>query len=128
MNKISKGLALSSVLAVVLLLGSNVVFAQCTIEATDEEETLTIQIVAIVAAIAGAGVAVAQGIANKPKEESISAKKILSAVITSIMAALVLINLGAVVEQTDGMTILAIFIAYFLVGYGTDKGLAKLDK
>lgn len=80
-----------------VLLGSNVALAQGTTEATDKE-VQTIQILAVAAAIIGAAVAVAQGIANRPKDEPVSAKKILSALITSIMGALVLINLGAIVE------------------------------
>ena len=86
-----------------------------------------IETIAVGATIIGAIISVVQGYQDN-KGTGFSSKKLLSALITAVMGALALVNFGAIPEQTSGLTLIGVFIAYLLLGYGTDKGLARLDK
>jgi len=123
MKKLTEGLLIFGFLAVAML-SFNSAFAQDSIVTNQEVETL--QIIALSATIIGSLVAVGQGYADSP--EGFSVKKLISAIITAVTGSMLLVNLGMVPEQTNGMTILGVFIMYLILGYGADKGLSRLDK
>ena len=125
MNKITKGLMLSVIVAAALLT-TNEVYAQTDIVTNDQVET--VQVTALSAAIVGSVISVVVGYTERPDGQGFSIKKLLSAIITSVMGSMLLVNLGAIPAETNGMTIVGIFISYLILGYGADKGLARLDK
>lgn len=91
-------------------------------------ETLSLaEGIALIAAIAGASVSVYEGYSDRPDGEGFSKKKLTSAFITAITSAMLLINFGVIAEEAQNMNMIAFSVAYFLLGYGGDKGLAKLD-
>ena len=87
-----------------------------------------VEFVAVLSAVGGALVAVGQGIADSPTGTKISRKKVISAIITAITGSMLVVNLSTLSEQTAGLSLLAIVIMFGLLGYGSDKGLARLDK
>jgi len=107
-----------------LAFGIGEAFAQDGTLTSDQVQLL--QIVAVSSAVAGALVSVVNGWQNST--HTFSKKKAFSAILTAITGAMFLVNLGAVAEQTNGMTLFAIIIMYFIIGWGSDKGLSKLDK
>lgn len=86
-----------------------------------------VEFVALFSTIGGSLVNVFDGILNRPDGEGVSKKKILSAIITAVTSSMLLINFGMIPEQTSGMSILGIIVAYGILGYGGDKGLSRLD-
>ncbi len=126
MKKLTKGILLSSVLAVVLL-STGTVYAQ-EAGTIDDQDIETIQLIAVGATIGGSLIAVIQGYADAPKEATFSIKKLTSAMITAVTGSFLLVNLGMLPSETNGMTLLGVVIAYLVLGYGGDKGLSQLDK
>src|SRR3990167_2261918 len=124
--KTSNNMIILALVAATLALGTNQVYAQDSPQLAASIEI--IEYVAVGSAIGGALVAVAQGISDSPTGTVISKKKVISAVITAVLSSLFLVNLGAIPELTNGLTLFGVIITYFILGYGTDKGLARLDK
>lgn len=87
-----------------------------------------IQMIAMASTVIGALVAVGAKAVNLPAGQSFSLKKALSAIITSVTTSFTMVNLGLIPQETQGMTLFGIVIMYFILGYGTDRGLSKLDK
>lgn len=81
---------------------------------------------AVLATVCGALVSVYPGYKNS--QEAFSSKKLTSAIITAVMGSITLINFGVIADQSNSMNLVAFLIVYFVLGYGTDKGLAKLDQ
>ena len=126
MNKITKAMFLSVIVAASLLT-TNEVFAQDT-GIVVNPQIQTLEIIALSATMAGSIIAVGQGYADRKDGEKFSSKKLLSAIITAVTSSMLLVNLGAIPEQTNGMTIVAVIITYLILGYGADKGLSRLDR
>lgn len=126
MNKITKAMFLSVIVAASLLT-TNEVFAQDT-GIVVNPQIQTLEIIALSATMAGSIIAVAQGYADRKDGVGFSSKKLLSAIITAVTSSMLLVNLGAIPEQTNGMTIVAVIISYLILGYGADKGLSRLDR
>ena len=126
MNKVSKGLILSAVVAIALL-ATNGAYAQEAEIITDQQAEF-IQIVALLSTVTGALISVGEGYSNRPEGSGFSGKELLSALITAITGSMFVINLGAVPEQTNGMTLIAVVVMYIILGYGSDKGLSSLSK
>lgn len=124
MQKSLKVVILLAIIAVSSL-SVNHAYAQ-TLGTTDAD---IIEYVAVGAVVLGAVIAVIDGYTSKKTAAvGFSIKKLISALTTSIMGAVVLINFGAIPAETNGASILGVFFTYLLIGWGTDKGLARLDK
>lgn len=95
---------------------------------TDSNVIQNVEYVVVIATMAGALISVYQGYNDAPEEVKFSRKKLLSAMITAITTSMLLINFATLPDTVSGQSLLAISIMFFIVGYGSDKGLAKLDK
>lgn len=124
MQRISKAIILLAIIAVTAF-GVDEAFAEAkgVVLVSDAE---IIQIVAVGAAIAGSIVSVVNGWMTKVG--GFNKKKMFSALLTSVTGSMFLVNLGTVAETTSGLTLFATVIMFFIIGWGADKGLAKLDK
>ena len=123
-----KSLKMIVLLAIVAIssLSVNQAYAQEIDVATDIP---IIESIAVVAVIIGSVISVVDGYTSRTtKTTGFATKKLLSALITSIMGAITMINFGAIPDQTNGLSILGVFVSYLILGWGTDKGLARLDK
>ncbi len=124
MQRTTKIIALLAVIAIGAF-GTDLAFGQSDGVFTSDQ-TQFIEIIAVSSAIGGALVSVANGAANSTTPFSV--KKFISAMITAIIGSMFLVNLGALPQETGGMTLFAIVLTYFIIGWGGDKGLSKLDK
>lgn len=119
----------TKVMALVAILGASMIgTGQAFAETSVSSDIQYVELLAVGAAIIGALLAVGQGIADRPKDQPISIRKTLSAVITAITASMLIVNLGALPDQIAGMSLVGIAIMFLMIGYGGDKALAKLDK
>ena len=86
-----------------------------------------LQAIALIAATIGATGSAYLGY-RKTQGEKFDVGKFFSAWITGIMGAFAMINLGAIPTDANGGSLIGVFLAYLLMGYGVDKGLARLDR
>ena len=87
-----------------------------------------VEYMVVISAIVGSLVSVYDGYNKSPDGTQFSKKKMMSAFITAITTAMFLISFDTLPAYVDGMSMVAICISFFLLGYGGDKGLARLDK
>jgi len=108
MQKSTKIVMLLAIIAIGTL-GTDLAYGETSV--LTSEQVQTVQIIAVTSTIAGALVSVGNGYANAtPKVFSL--KKSISAIITAITGAMLLVNLGTVPEQTSGITTFAIVIVF----------------
>lgn len=87
-----------------------------------------VEYIVVISTIFGSLVSVYDGYNKSPEGTPFSKKKLLSAGITAITTSMFLISFNTLPEQVNGMSMIAVCISFFLLGYGGDKGLSRLDK
>lgn len=87
-----------------------------------------VEYLVVISTIFGSLISVYDGYNKSPDGTAFSKKKLLSAFITAITTSMFLISFDTLPAQVNGMSMIAVCISFFLLGYGGDKGLARLDK
>lgn len=87
-----------------------------------------VEYIVVISAIIGSLVSVYDGYNKSPEGTTFNKKKLMSAFITAITTSMFLISFNTLPDQVNGMSMVAICVSFFLLGYGGDKGLARLDK
>ena len=87
-----------------------------------------IALIAIVAAATGAIFSTAKGYWNSPDEEKYKKGRLASSLIIATMGSFALVNFNIISDQLTGLGYVGLVITYLLLGFGTDTGLAQLDK
>ena len=95
---------------------------------TDSNVIQNVEYIVVLSTMAGSLVSVYDGYQKSPEGTTFSKKKLLSAFITAITTSMFLISFNTLPAQVNGMSMIAVCISFFLLGYGGDKGLSRLDK
>jgi hypothetical protein len=86
-------------------------------------------LVAIASVIFGVGLSVANGYANRPEGTDFKFGKLFSSLIIGVMGSvsISMFTLQFVTDQVSELGVVAFALMFIMQGFGTDKGLSKLD-